>query len=208
MKKAVLTIFIIALLTGCSGDGDGSDADLDQQKIIAACDDLTAEFQSVLKQELMTALAEGGPENAIAVCNTKAPAIADSLSRRPGIDIRRVSLKMRNPDIEPDKFELLTLKTFAADSVNDPQQVLEKVLDSAGVRKYRYLKEIKTGELCLKCHGDPSGFSEALVSALDTYYPGDEAIGYQAGDSRGAFSIVITMPEAAAVLFPEGEESK
>jgi len=196
MKRLMILILLIISGLGCGGSGEKSAEPFDREEAVAACEKIIGDFQAVLKQELVAAMAEGGPENAIAVCNTKAPMVADSFSQMPGISIRRVSLRQRNAGFRPDDFETIALETFATAETSEPQSHSELVFDSADVRRFRYMKEIKTGELCLKCHGDPGTFSKALKAVLAQHYPDDPAVGYQVGESRGAFSVSVTYPEA------------
>lgn len=49
-------------------------------------------------------MAERGPGHALEVCSVQAPAIASLLSTD-GWQVKRVSLKNRNPDAVPDEWE-------------------------------------------------------------------------------------------------------
>ena len=196
MKRLFIMVGLAAMLGGCIERVENKPSVIDNKKAVAACEQIVTDYQAALKRELMTAMTEGGPEKAIAVCNIVAPALADSFSSLPGVDIRRVSLKQRNPQFAPDGFESIVLGLFAAAPEAEPQTHTELVTDSSGVKKLRYMQEIKIGQLCLKCHGDPNGFSENLKAALAENYPEDKAVGYNLGESRGAFSVTLTFPEA------------
>ncbi|MFN9306100.1 MAG: hypothetical protein ACK6DT_08515, partial [Planctomycetota bacterium] len=52
-------------------------------------------FQQALRQELMAAMAEGGPVRAVAVCSERAPALAQAASTG-GYRLRRVGTKTRS----------------------------------------------------------------------------------------------------------------
>ena len=67
-----------------------------------------------LKQELLAGMQEGGPVNAISVCNLSAPGIANTYSVRHSWDVGRTSLKLRNPDNVPDAWERSVLESFEA----------------------------------------------------------------------------------------------
>ncbi len=209
MKRSGIVLLMTAVILGCVQRKARDPNGFDKTKIIAACDQMIEEFQASLKQELMTALTEGGPVNAISICNVRAPVIADSFSSMPGIDIRRVSLKQRGRHHSPDSFEVAVLERFLAAGASEPQTFSQVVFDSAEVKRFRYLKEIKIGQLCLNCHGNPDGFSPHLKKTLAEYYPGDRAVGYEVGSSRGAFSVVVRYPEAKetidAILSEQGK---
>ncbi len=200
MKRVIIAIFLVCLGLGCSQQPEKSSTSFDQAAAIAACEKVIADFQTALKQELIGAIADGGLENAIAVCNARAPMVADSFSRIPGIHIQRVSLRQRNPVIKPDSFETAILEKFAAEAGIEPQVYTELTFDSAETKYFRYMKEIKIGKLCLNCHGSLDTFSDGLKGVLETHYPDDPAVGYSAGESRGAFSVTITYPEAEATV--------
>ena len=197
--RAIVIMMLVLALGACTPD-EAIKNNIDQKKAIMACDSVINDFQSSLKTELMKAMAAGGPENAISVCNTKAPAIAASYSSEDGLLIKRVSLKPRNPGNAPDEFEAIVLKTFGQTQSSEPQTYSELMTAPDGVVRLRYMKEIKTGDLCLNCHGDPGRFSEGLKSSLTSLYPEDKAIGYTAGDSRGAFSLTLTYPQANKII--------
>ncbi len=208
MKRFVIIFMTAVLVCGCverkAEPADG----FDKTEILAACDQIINDFQATLKQELTAALAEGGPAKAISVCDVEAPVIADSFSSLPGIDIRRVSLRQRNPQYAPDSFEVEALERFHLDNSPEPESYSKVVFDSGGVRILRYMKEIKVGQLCMTCHGDPKKFSAPLKKALAENYPHDRAVGYNVGDSRGAFSVIVEYPRAketvTAILSEQG----
>jgi hypothetical protein len=143
---------------------------------------------STLAGELQAAMKAGGPANAIAVCNERAPAIAADLSAD-GWQVGRTSLKLRNPDNAPDAWELQVLEAFESRRAagEDPTRLVhaEVVEDGSGV--FRFMKAIPTGELCLTCHG--SDIRPEVEATLNELYPQDRARGYAAGELRGAFTL-------------------
>lgn len=152
---------------------------------------LIQEFAEELQAELKGAMADGGPVAAVAACKDKAPAIAESLSRRGGWEIGRTSLKARNVTRNsPDVWERRVLRQFedragAGENAKDLTYA-EVVADEQG-KSYRFMKAIPTGEVCLACHGQT--LNPEIAAALDKAYPQDQARGYQVGDVRGAFSL-------------------
>jgi hypothetical protein len=197
MKYVSVVLFVLLLIPGCTGKKEQKIEALDEQKVILACDRLISDFKSKLKQELLAALAEGGPENAISVCYMRAQTIADSFSQIAGVEIKRVSLRQRNPRYNPDEYELAVLNEFDVSESQDRQSKTGYTTDESGIKQFRYMRGIRMGQLCLKCHGNPEQFSAELRVALNKHYPDDPAFGYEAGQSRGAFSILIKNPESA-----------
>ncbi len=196
MRRLFIIAGLAVLAMGCIQKVERKPDSFDEKKVAAACELIIAGFQTELTKELVVALGEGGPENAIKVCAVKAPEIADRISHMPGIDIRRVSLQMRNPNIVPDLYEVSVLRKFAETPREDPQSASVMARDSGEVKRFRYMKEIKVGQLCLGCHGNPAGLSAAMKKALAQQYPNDRALGYSLGASRGAYSMTVTYPAA------------
>ena len=150
---------------------------------------LIAQFAEQLNSELSHALQEGGPQNAIAICKLKAPkiALANSID---GWIIRRTSLKTRNPENDPDDFELKILNEFEekkSEGHDISQLAYYKMTEVGNQSEFRYIKAIPVGEICLQCHGQD--LSETLIHQLDAQYPQDKARNFKLGDIRGAFTL-------------------
>jgi len=189
MKKIVT---IAALCSLPFGFAQADDADLQARadKSKAAI----AEFFGNLKGQLEAGMKEGGPVNAIKVCNTVAPAIAKDISAKHQMSVARTSLKVRNPKNAPDAWETKVLKSFEERKAKgEPLDTMafSEVVESNGKKEYRFMKAIPTGEVCLKCHGE--NIDPAVKAKLDELYPNDKARGYKLGDLRGAFTVRQTM---------------
>ncbi len=161
-----------------------------QQELTRQARSLVKQFGSQLKGELQHGMKNGGPVNAIAICNTKAPGIADSVSGKSGWTVGRTSLKLRNPDNHPDSWEQQVLQDFerrlAAGA--DPKSLEHaEILEQDGARIFRYMKAIPTGKVCLNCHG--ASIKPEVSAKLDQLYPADQARGFRIGDLRGAFTL-------------------
>lgn len=143
-----------------------------------------------MKEALIAALQQGGPEGAIGVCKEQAPAIAARLSSETGWRVGRTSLKFRNPANTPDAWESARLDSMAQRLAagDDPASLEEHKL---APHEFRYMKAIAVEDACLLCHG--AILSPALVRRLDAEYPEDRARGYQPGDLRGAFTIRVPL---------------
>jgi hypothetical protein len=153
--------------------------------------EVVKDFMQQLKAALQQAMKEGGPVNAIAVCNEKAPQIAERMSATSGWEVGRTSLKVRNPSNAPDEWERAVLESFETRKAQgEPAAKLEhyEIAEQDGQAVFRYMKAIPTGQLCVICHGE--NLSEPVKAKLDALYPQDRARGFQVGDIRGAFSIV------------------
>lgn len=158
-------------------------AKVDQARAIAK------EFGGTLKGELEKAMQSGGPVAAIEVCHSKAPAIAKSLSEKHGVEVHRTSLKPRA--LAPQDWETEVLQGFDDRRAKgeDPNAIeFHTVAEADGKPQFRYMKALGTAPLCLNCHGE--NINPEVKAKLEALYPDDKAMGYKAGDIRGA--IVIT----------------
>ncbi len=147
-------------------------------------------FGPRLKGELQKAMKSGGPINALEVCNLQAPEIADAVSDELQLSIGRTSLRVRNPDNAPDPWELAVLERFEQRKAagEDPATMeYSEIVENAEGTRFRYMKAIKTGEVCLACHGND--IKPEVVTSLDQLYPQDQARGFELGDIRGAFTV-------------------
>ncbi len=148
---------------------------------------LTQRFVGTLLPTLQAAMDNGGPLNAIAVCAVEAPKIAQQLSEESGWEVGRVSLKARNSSTAmPDNWERQVLNTF------DQRQRFGESPATLNVAEvvngtFRYMQAQAAAPLCLTCHG--SEVSGEVLSAIRRQYPDDLAIGYKAGEIRGAISL-------------------
>jgi hypothetical protein len=150
---------------------------------------------SVLQAEI----ARGGPEGAVEVCRDKAPAMARDASARTGWAIRRVSLRNRNPKAMPDAWERAALEDFdRRAAAREPAANLERadVVVENGQPVQRYMRALPTMDFCLNCHGGADRVGPAVQARLKALYPDDRAVGYQAGEIRGA--ITLKRPLVAA----------
>lgn len=147
--------------------------------------------KKTLGKNLQNAMQNGGVENAIDFCNLNAMPLVDSLSQYFGAEIRRVSIKVRNPLDFPNDLEQELLDAYAyqwKDSL-----ALQANVQALENDTYLFTKPILIDNaLCLSCHGSiENGMLKETDDFIKSKYPEDKAIGYQLGDLRGMWSIVI-----------------
>ncbi len=143
------------------------------------------EFGGALLHTVQSSMQAGGAEQAIQSCQLLAPQLASQASSN-GWEVARTSLKVRNPANQPDAWEQQVLETFAQQAV---QGVAVSELKYAEFveGKFRYMQAIEIKQPCLACHGQQ--ISPQIQAKLTQLYPNDQAIGYQLGELRGAFSL-------------------
>ncbi len=149
-----------------------------------------------VKSTLFRELGKGGYINAISACSNLAQDIIKVHREKYGVYIRRVSEKYRNKLDEPDDYELKVLKKL--DELNKqgelPQEYYE-VVEENGEKYLRYFKSLIVQPMCLNCHGTDEFLKKEIKEFLKGKYPDDKAVGYEAGDFRGAVSVKIKLSE-------------
>ena len=148
-----------------------------------------------LGQTLQAAMANGGPENAIGVCKTQAPEIAQNLSTKHQLQVARVGTRARNAVMgQPNEWQALALKQFEARlaSGDKPHDIEYVQLTKSGAYdlELRYAKPIVMQAMCTACHGSTEQITPSVKAKLEQMYPNDKAVDYKPGDLRGA--VVVT----------------
>jgi hypothetical protein len=154
---------------------------------------VSGDFLKELLQSLQQAMAAGGPDRAVVVCQDLAPRIAGRLSRETGWRVTRVGTRVRNALLgTPDAWEQDALRQMAdrlAKGERPEQVTVAAIVDEPQGRQFRFMRAIAMGPQCITCHGQPEQLAPSIRQLLQTHYPHDRATGYQPGDLRGAVSI-------------------
>jgi hypothetical protein len=150
-----------------------------------------------LGQELaglvLSTMQEEGTVSALRVCSEVAQERTEAHARE-GVEVRRVSDRLRNPANAPDAAEARELARFAERIAagESPAEAIRLVRqDDAGY--LHYLRPIRAQPGCLACHGEPSAIDPGVMQLLRERYPEDRAVGYTAGDLRGAISVRVPL---------------
>ena len=152
-------------------------------------DEIADKLLQSLGSKLKAAMQAGGPEHALMVCKQVAqPSTVAVSSEFEGADIRRVSLKLRNPFNAPDAFDKQVLTDWER-QLGSGSTTPESVVHARDDGRVVYYRPIMTQAVCLNCHGDPATFPAELTERLAELYLGDKATGYVIGQLRGAFRV-------------------
>lgn len=149
--------------------------------------EITDTVGATLKGNLVAAMQDGGPVNAMQFCNLEAMALTDVYSARYNTDVKRVSDRNRNSKNAASEKELAVLDDFRRTLESGEPLSPKVVIDTEG--KKNYYAPIFTGGVCLTCHGNPKNMQPELVSAIDSLYPNDKAKGYAVDELRGVWSV-------------------
>jgi len=151
--------------------------------------DAMGAFAAELKQSLVSAMGDQGPVAAVAVCAIEAPQIAARLSSEYGVTVSRTSLRARNPGNAPlPEWQRSVLLGWQAAHEAGTLGPDAEYFQSTGRGGFRLMKPIRVQPMCLTCHG--TNIEPQVLTAISERYPADEAVGYAAGDLRGAFVVV------------------
>jgi hypothetical protein len=152
-----------------------------------------------LGQKLQSAMAEGGAVNAIGVCNTQAPEIADRVSVQNQVKLSRVGTRARNPVMGvPNDWQAKALAQFDAGLARGDKpadmEFSQTITKADGSKEFHFAKPIVLQPMCVACHGGPEQISPEVKAKLSELYPNDKAVNYQPGQLRGAVVLSRSVP--------------
>lgn len=162
---------------------------------LAQAKQVTQQLSAGLQKLLGEELAQGGFVGAVKVCSERAQTVTGEFNVAMGASARRVSLRYRNPNDQPDPYERAVLQRWQEDHNRQklPAERAQIITEADGTRHLRYMKPIVVQAMCLTCHGEPARIPDEVKQILGSRYPQDLATGYAAGDLRGAVSVRIPL---------------
>jgi Protein of unknown function (DUF3365) len=195
--KAIFSVMLaLAVLTACT-----SEEEKEQQAIMKEFTDVGDRIAKIsfasLSGKLKAAISEGGIPNAIKFCNINALPLTDSLSKTFDAQIKRTSLKLRNPKNQPDSLEAYMLDLYT--QIQKMQKPLVSKTLLARNNDVRYFAPIVLKAACLTCHGTVGqDIGKETYAIIKEHYPYDQAVGFEEGELRGIWSINFGKIEALA----------
>lgn len=175
-------------------------ASADQIALEQGASEVAAIFLEELGETMTREMTKGGPIEAIIVCTKLAPDIAGRLSREHGWRVTRVGTRVRNPLLGmPDAWEQKVLAEFTERAMKREAftgMTHSEVVTEPDGQYYRFMTPIAVQPKCLLCHGPLETIPESIRIMLKQQYPFDRAIGYKAGELRGAVSIKQPLDDA------------
>lgn len=185
MRRGALPLLSALSLGACAPNELGGDRVRMAEEAAARSEILADRFQKDLLRALTAAMASEGPEGAIGVCASIAPALAAQLSEESGASVRRTALRTRNPATKADATEKRVMEGWSAAPLDEEGRPRRWTAREGG--EYRYMRAIPTMPMCLACHGE--NIAPEVTAAIRAHYPEDKATGFAQGQLRGAFSI-------------------
>jgi len=196
MNKYVLMVSLATLLVACGEkvkQAPTAAPTVDKAALAEKAKDAVQAMGGKLKGELEAAMKAGDPVEALNICKDKAPEITKAVSVEKGVQLSRVSLKNRNPEMgAANEWQTVVLNDFEAKKAAGTDSATIAYAEVVN-NEFRFMKAIPTGEVCLKCHG--TEISPAVTAKLTELYPDDKATGYKEGDLRGAFVVVKNLTQ-------------
>ena len=114
--------------------------------------------------------------------------VAKRITQDSDFYVRQVSLRYRNPENQPDRFETTQLKAFS----QQPVQEISRIVTIDGVKSFRYMQVMIAEESCLRCHGS---YETAPRFVRERFPRGHISYNYQLGEVIGAVSAGIPMDD-------------
>jgi hypothetical protein len=198
MMRLTATIIVFALAAGNGVNAQSlKNYELEAEQTLQR-------LRQVMMQEMQTAM-QGGVKQAIGVCRHLAPEIEEQIEKETGWQIRRIGLRVRNPDNKPDTLERSMMMSFELRAMagQSPEMLRSaRLLDRDGTQTVHFMQAIPTFDTCPACHGKQ--IAPEVTTAINELYPQDQAIGYEVGDIRGAFSLYKVFDPAKAAEAKNG----
>lgn len=184
MKR--LAVFLFVILFASTASSMDKQTALEKGRVAARA------LNDILRAKLSEALTGAGPAGAMSVCSSQAQALTAEIRENQGVEVKRTTLKLRNPKNAPDPYEQELLERLDAKAAEGslPDEVFEPRRED-GRRVYRYAKPLTIAPLCLSCHGLEEEIPADVRGRLEEQYPEDRATGYRPGDFRGIVSVII-----------------
>jgi len=170
-----------------------ADPALREIEAVQAAESAAKAAGGALKERLLAAMAEGGPEGAVTACADEAQGLTALALAGTGARAGRASLRTRNArNTGPD-----WVQAWLTEQGERPAAGVQKLsaahIDGDTVVG-RFIAPIAVGGVCLTCHGPAEAIPAEVQAVLASRYPDDKATGYAEGDLRGALWAEVRLP--------------
>ncbi|MBT8461113.1 MAG: DUF3365 domain-containing protein [Gemmatimonadetes bacterium] len=188
--KRVPAFLLVATGVACEAGGQKEVSPDVQAAALEVGGSASRALMGALVAQLTGAMQHGGPVNAVDFCSTSAIGLTSGVARQQGLDLKRTSMKVRNPANAPDEDETAALRYFES-AIAETGELPSPWVQRAGRDEYRYYQPLTIAPPCLSCHGASGEIDPAVQAILDERYPGDLATDYAVGDFRGVIRVSI-----------------
>ncbi|HIM73037.1 MAG TPA: DUF3365 domain-containing protein [Alphaproteobacteria bacterium] len=185
----IVTVLVACIAVICWIPADVAADDLEDRIVTsrAAVKSLAKNIKGYLKAALDASISV---EEKLFMCKAGASEATSQEVDERQFSVGRTSLRVRNPENTPDEWEHAILEKFqarkdAGEKISNLEHA--EMVDANGHTRFRYMKAIPVGQVCVMCHG--KALDLEVIAALDKIYPNDQARGFEIGEIRGAFTI-------------------
>lgn len=153
---------------------------------------------AVMINEVRRVLTATTPALAVGKLHLKEHKLPAALPGKPAVtELRRTSLRIRNPANSPDAADLAALNLIQGqlERGDDVAKVLvQRVTLPGQPPEWRVYRPLATLKQCMECHGAETALAPGVADALREFYPADKAVDYKPGEWRGFIRVTITEP--------------
>ncbi|MEY5041741.1 MAG: hypothetical protein RLZZ414_1289 [Bacteroidota bacterium] len=183
IQRLSIAILFLTLLFSCESEQNNNPK---LEFYVSYGDSLSLIAMDTVKHELMGAIEKYGHVEAINYCKNYIGDIVQN-QKPNNVHIKRTSLKYRNPNNAPDSLEFVILNKYQKIKA-EGGDLLPQLIQINNTT--HYFKPIVVQQACLSCHGQ-SEISKEVFQKIQKEYPKDLATGYQFGDVRGVWHIIM-----------------
>jgi hypothetical protein len=158
---------------------------------------------AALAQGLVARLGEAidtrGTAGAVDFCADEALDLTRSISTEhdTALELKRTTLRWRNPANAPDEAEARVLRYLEALEAEAPGSAPETLTAAGPDGQARFYRTLRTAPMCLQCHGAEGDLDPEVLRLLRERYPDDRATGYVAGEFRGVIRVAVPITPPA-----------
>lgn len=145
--------------------------------------------QIIETRDYVSSVVHGEPDhNYDLVPQVVATHVAEKITAGSKYYVRQVSLRYRNPNNRPDRYETRMLRNF----VGKPGHETFAVVDTREGKIFRFMLSMVAEKSCLECHGE---YDKAPAFVRARFPRGHFSYNYRPGEVIGAVSVSIPMVE-------------
>jgi hypothetical protein len=190
LPGGTLALGLSIVVVACGTSTDEEITPQVREAVMARGGDAAKALLGTLVSQLKGAMQEGGAANAVDFCSTTALGLTSGVAEEHGLEIKRTSMRYRNPANAPDQDETAALKYFES-TLAETGELPDSWVQRAGRDEYRFYRPLVVGAPCLACHGPAGQIDPSVQEVLAERYPDDLATGYELGDFRGVIRVSV-----------------
>jgi hypothetical protein len=172
-----------------SGAHPIAEAPAEWQAAVSQADLIVASLHDSLLRELSSMLSQKDPADALPSCHIDLIGTIQRLGRRERVTAGRTSDRLRNQANAAPAWAAPVVAAYGGRRASDVEGFAVDLNDRVGV-----LRPIAEQPVCASCHGPDRTRPEGVDAALAARYPRDRATGFENGEIRGWYWVVLDKP--------------